>query len=171
MKYKLSKSKLTGFTLIEIMVTIVILSVSLLGLSKMQLTSLRYNQDAYQRSLATQLAYDMTNRMRANVSAAKLGAYDLPSGIQNLACLSVTGCLSPQMAAHDVYEWLSPLSPTSVVNQLPNASAITCLDSSPEDGVSSSPACDGVGSQYAIKIWWSNDAGLTKERFVTSVQI
>lgn len=169
--YNAIKHQVSGFTLIEIMVSIVIMSIGLLGLSKLQLTSLRYNQNAYQRSIATQLAYDMANRMRSNTSAVALGAYHLPTSAENTACLTTTGCTPIEMAGHDVYEWLSASSSTSVANQLPDSSATICLDSTPEDGVAATPACDGLGSQYAIKIWWSNDAGVTTFRFVTSVQI
>ncbi|MEE9346267.1 MAG: type IV pilus modification protein PilV [Methylococcales bacterium] len=169
--YKFDKFQSSGFTLVEIMVTLVIVSIGMLGLSKLQLTSLRYNQNAYQRSIATQLAYDMTNRMRANASVVNSGAYHSPTAAQKTACLSTAGCSPTEMAAHDVYEWLSTASPTSVVNQLPDSSATVCLDSTPEDGVAATPACDGLGSQHAIKIWWSNDAGVTTFRFVTSVQI
>ncbi len=169
--YNQRKSQLSGFTLIEIMVSIVIISIGMLGLSKLQLTSLRYNQNAYQRSIATQLAYDMANRMRSNSSAVVLGAYNLPTPVQNTACLTTTGCTSAEMAGHDAYEWLSVLNPASITNQLPDSSATICLDSTPDDGIAATPACDGLGSQYAIKIWWSNDAGVTTFRFVTSVQI
>lgn len=160
-----------GFTLIEIMVSIVLMSIGLLGLSKLQMTSLKYNQNAYQRSIATQLAYDISNRMRANKQGVELGAYNLPTAQQKTACLTVTGCTSAEMAGHDVYEWLSASNPGSVVNQLPDSSATVCIDSTPEDGDSANPACDGLGSQHAIKIWWSDDAGVTTHRFVTSVQI
>jgi type IV pilus assembly protein PilV len=169
--YKLNKSRNSGFTLVEIMVTLVIISIGMLGLSKLQLTSLRYNQNAYQRSIATQLAYDLANRMRANAIAIDSGAYNSPTATQKAACLTTVGCTPTEMAGHDMYEWLSASSPTSVVSQLPDSSATVCLDSTPEDGVAGTPACDGLGSQHAIKIWWSNDAGVTTFRFVTSVQI
>ena len=169
--YKLNRSRISGFTLVEIMVTLVIVSIGMLGLSKLQLTSLRYNQNAYQRSIATQLAYDMANRMRANATAIDSGAYNSPTATQTAACLTTAGCNATEMAGHDVYEWLSASSPTSVINQLPDSSATVCLDSTPEDGDTADSACDGLGSQHAIKIWWSNDAGVTTFSFVTSVQI
>ncbi len=168
---KAIKHKMSGFTLIEIMISIVIISIGMLGLSKMQLTSLRYNQNAYQRSIATQLAYDIGNRMRTNASAVTSGAYNSPSAVQDADCLTAAGCTPAEMAGHDIYEWLSTSNPTSVVNQLPDSSATVCLDSTPEDGVAATPACDGLGSQHAVKIWWSNDAGVTTFRFVTSIQI
>lgn len=53
-------------TLIEVLVTLVIISVGLLGVAALQLTTVRNNQDAYVRSQAAMLASDMLDRMRAN---------------------------------------------------------------------------------------------------------
>ncbi len=53
-------------TLIEVLVTLVIISVGLLGVAALQITTVRNNQDAYVRSQAAMLAGDMLDRMRAN---------------------------------------------------------------------------------------------------------
>jgi type IV pilus assembly protein PilV len=55
-----------GFTLIEVMVSMVIMSVGLLGIFAMQSRALMDNQDAYLRTQAIALAYDMGDRIRAN---------------------------------------------------------------------------------------------------------
>lgn len=57
--------KQTGFTLIEILVTVIVLSIGLLGLAGLQATSFKFNSTAYQRSQATSLAYDIADRIRA----------------------------------------------------------------------------------------------------------
>ena len=66
-------NKNAGFTLIEVLIAMLVLAVSLLGLAGLQATSLRNNQSAYNRSQATQLAYDLADRMRAN--AAGISTY------------------------------------------------------------------------------------------------
>jgi type IV pilus assembly protein PilV len=53
-------------TLIEVLVTLVIISVGLLGIAALQLTTVRNNFDAFVRSQAAVLASDMLDRMRAN---------------------------------------------------------------------------------------------------------
>lgn len=53
-------------TLIEVLVTLVIMSVGLLGVAALQLTTVRNNYDAFVRSQAAVLASDMLDRMRAN---------------------------------------------------------------------------------------------------------
>lgn len=80
-----------GFTLIEVLVSLVVLSMGLLGVAALQLTSLRNNTSAAQRSQATFLAYDIADRMRANVNAARELAYvvsfdsDTPAGENAIA--------------------------------------------------------------------------------------
>ena len=62
-----------GFTLLEVMVALVVLSVGLLGLAALQTATVRFNQNAYLRSQATNFAYDLADRMRANREAAIAG--------------------------------------------------------------------------------------------------
>ena len=44
---------------------------------------------------------------------------------------------------------------------LPGGYGLTCLDSTPNDGTwdgsSVVDACDGLGTTYAIKVWWLDD--------------
>lgn len=55
-----------GAGLIEVMVTVLILSTSLLGLAALQNRSLQYNHSAYLRSQANIFAYDLLDRVRIN---------------------------------------------------------------------------------------------------------
>lgn len=70
-------SRQRGVTLIEILVTVVIVSVGLLGIAALQLTSLRNSFDSNSRSKATWFAHDIADRMRANARNARAGAYDI----------------------------------------------------------------------------------------------
>ncbi len=69
-----------GFTLVEALVALLVLSIGLLGVAAMQLSSLRANSGAFQRSQATFLAQDLADRMRANRTAALAQAYDFTFG-------------------------------------------------------------------------------------------
>jgi len=55
-----------GVTLLEVLVSIVVLSVGLLGYAGLQTLSLKNNNSAYQRSQATLLTSDIVDRMRAD---------------------------------------------------------------------------------------------------------
>ncbi len=157
-----------GFTLLEILIAVVVLSVGLLGLAALQNTGTRVNHSAQLRSLATQLAYDMLDRMRANQAGVRAGYYHLPSAASN-GCYSGTNCTPAQLAAEDIAQWRRDLA-----GALPDGQGVVCRDSTPDDGSGAgSPACDGSGTLYAVKIWWtdeydkSNGNAVTK-RFVTS---
>jgi type IV pilus assembly protein PilV len=62
----LGTNKYSGFTLLEVMVALLVLSIGLLGLAMLQATNLQFNTDAYTRTQATLFAYDIIDRMRAN---------------------------------------------------------------------------------------------------------
>ncbi|WP_336368338.1 type IV pilus modification protein PilV [Marinobacter sp. C2H3] len=100
-----------GFTLIEILVTMFILAVGLLGLAGLLFEGMRNNQGAYLRTQATILAYDMADRMRANRAEALNGSYgdfstaDLTS-LSVPSCASAsTGCTAADQVSVDQIEW------------------------------------------------------------------
>ena len=64
-----------GVSLVEVMVTIVILSIGLLGLAGLQANGLRASQSAFYRAQAAQFALDMTDRIRANALPATASTY------------------------------------------------------------------------------------------------
>lgn len=66
-----------GFTLVEVLVALVVLALGLLGLALLQTTGMRYTTNSYSRTQATYLAYDLAERMRANVPAFQAGTYDV----------------------------------------------------------------------------------------------
>ena len=159
----------SGFTLIEVLIAVVILAGGLLGLAALQAASLKNNQSAYNRSQATQLAYDLADRVRANVAGVGTYTTILPSAATVQAdCTSVsTTCTAADMATNDLKEW------DTALKTLPGGEGIVCFDStvSPSDGTSAAtPACDGAGTTYAIKIWW-NDGGASKQLFVVSFSL
>ncbi|HEX9877846.1 MAG TPA: type IV pilus modification protein PilV [Gammaproteobacteria bacterium] len=65
-----------GVTLVEVMVSLVILSVGLLGLAGLQTRSLQFNTSAYYRTQATALAYSLADRTRANRQGALNNLYN-----------------------------------------------------------------------------------------------
>jgi type IV pilus assembly protein PilV len=66
MSMKNSKRGARGFTLLEVLVALTILSIGLLGIAGLMMVSLKNNQSAVYRSQAAWLAYDIVDRMRAN---------------------------------------------------------------------------------------------------------
>ena len=93
------KSRAHGFTLIESLIALAVLSVGLLGAAVMLLESLRTQSDSLRWAAAANLLRDMADRIRANSGAgASYGAQ--PSGAAD-ACDS-SGCNVSQLAAADL---------------------------------------------------------------------
>lgn len=62
MNLKLQK----GVTLLEVMIALVVFSIGLLGLAALQANTLKQNHSAWMRTTASNLSYDIVDRMRAN---------------------------------------------------------------------------------------------------------
>lgn len=108
------KSKQPGFTLLEVLITLVILSIGLLGLAGLQAVGLSQNHSAYHRSQATQAAYSIADQMRANqaASANYLTGFMLPSAATVQAGCTAGGCSAAQMAENDLFEWNETMTNT-----------------------------------------------------------
>jgi type IV pilus assembly protein PilV len=65
-----------GFSLVEVLVALLVLAIGLLGLAALQAQGLRFNHDAFVRTQATNLAYDIVDRMRVNNT--NVAAYTTP---------------------------------------------------------------------------------------------
>jgi type IV pilus assembly protein PilV len=104
-----------GFTLVEAMVALVVLSVGMIGVAALHGQSLSAARSAYFRSIAVTLTADMADRIRGNrlAGAAYAGA------ATNHRCDPSTGggidCTPAEMAAHDLYLWNA-----TVQRSLPN---------------------------------------------------
>jgi type IV pilus assembly protein PilV len=119
----------SGFGLIEVLVSVLILAVGLLGLAGLQAQSLRFNNDSFFRSQATLLAMDLADRMRANRDVIE----QTPSAYSFSATQSVpasypqcdsTECTPAQLAQYDFATWK-----TRALEVLPGVNASVDLES------------------------------------------
>lgn len=115
-----------GFTLLEVLIAVVVLSIGLLGLAGLQTTGLRNNQDAYARTVAATLANDMADRIRANMAGFEAGDYNNTSEAHSY-CETVSGCSPDEMAEHDTFMWNQALAalPNGQGNVATNARIVT----------------------------------------------
>lgn len=100
--YPVNTGRQSGFTLLEVLVAMVVLSIGLLGLAGLMASSMRNNQSAYQRTQATWLAYDVLDRMRANRAVALTERYDIP--------LATALSNSAGLAKQDIDDWKATLA-------------------------------------------------------------
>lgn len=148
-----------GFTLIEVLVAIVVLSIGLLGMAKLQVSSRQYEMESYQRAQAVILLQDMVNRLNANRSAASCYAIttDNTAGSPWLgtgysgppAC--TTGTTAQQTrAVNDMTEW----------NTLLNGQSETITSGGSTSNVGAmigARGCvyyDSVNDQYIVTVAW-----------------
>ena len=160
------KKSQVGFTLIEILVSVVVAAIGLLGVARLQMATLQNNNSSQHRSIAIQLASDLLERMRSNQDGVNLSFYNLPvttraDALYNTpvpACTTPAGCTSAQRASQDAADAMRQAR-----NLLPGGAVIVCIDSGSSgavplyNGVAMTPQCDGVGTTHAIKVFWLDD--------------
>jgi len=116
----------SGVTLIEALVTLLVLAVGALGIASMQLAGLKYTSGSYARTQAVILADDMANRLKANRNFALNFNNGLPAGPSPYAvintfnaptpagvnCLgnSTQTCTPQQLANYDIVTWRNELA-------------------------------------------------------------
>lgn len=157
------KKSAVGFTLLEVLVAVLVLSFGLLGIAGLLLATVQNNTIAAQRTTATLLAQDMADRIRGNVNASKQIKGNVTQAVFYLDTVgSSRDCYSPapngncatrqDVAERDMAEWVAQIR-----NSLPAGEGIVCKDSTPDDGSSfTASGCDGPASEspWVIKIFW-----------------
>lgn len=160
-----SRGRNTGFSLVEVLVSIVVLSFGLLGMVGMQAASLQSNREARVQSSAVLMARELAETIRGNKTEGVklspdnpyLGSFSSPmSAITPSYCLDVatstTACTAnADIANAEMTEWL-----TRVDAELPGARVAICFDSAPFDS-SGLPrwACTDTGGVIVIKVGWT----------------
>ena len=69
--------KISGFTLVEFLVALLIFAIGILSLTALQLRVLRGDISAHNYAQAIQVAYSMMDRLRSNRNAALAGSYNI----------------------------------------------------------------------------------------------
>lgn len=132
-----------GITLIEVMVSVLILSVGLLGYVSLQAQSIKSNKSAYYRSQANILAQDISERMRTNRFDAERGLYD----INDEAVGECTNMLSDNQSIvkKDILDWKN---------------MVACLISDADTTrVSIQRENHDAGNTVVIKVTWDDTYG------------
>jgi type IV pilus modification protein PilV len=111
-----------GFTLVEVLVAVVILSVGLLGLAGMQITGLRSVNNASSYTQATLAVNDIIERIRTNPVAVENNAFLDIDSATNIHCgtlpnpycseyhdgsniVAAQSCTAAEMASFDINIW------------------------------------------------------------------
>lgn len=98
--------KQQGFSLLEILITILIVSFGLLGMAALIISGARSNNIAHYRLVASKQTEDIADRMRANRAGLIAGAYDDLAATTPNSGDCVTGdCSETQIATYDHAQW------------------------------------------------------------------
>ncbi len=93
-----------GFSLLEVLIALLILSIGLLGIAGLQVFSLKYNHQSYERTQATVMIYDILDRMRANPNGLASYAATPPTSL-SVDCAAASCSDENDLAAYDLFMW------------------------------------------------------------------
>ena len=124
-----------GFSLIEVLIALIILSVGMLGIAGLYVQSMQAGRTSMFRHNAVTIAGDIADRIRANPAAGT--AYAAAAGADNNCVNGGINCSPAQMAAHDISLWQEQAD-----DSLPNGTVTVTHDG------------DLVLPSYEIKVGW-----------------
>ncbi len=141
-----------GFNLVEAMVSLVVISVGMIGIAALYGQGLGAGRTAMDRTVAVNLAADMADRIRVNRTA---GAAYADEAAADLDCGpgAADPCTPAQMAAYDLSVWQEQL-----VGQLPNGAGTVAFDDT-----TSPPS-------FTISVTWQ-ETGLGEARYDSVIQV
>lgn len=159
-----SATKQLGISLIEVLVSTVIIAIALLGMIRLQMTSLQANQHAYSISQASLLGYDILERISANKSVPSSQYFNLAASSENCEVYNTTdpkpNCSASQLATDDIFNWQR-----DIARLLPRGNGLVCRSDLQGD-VPGTPHCEANDSSnpIVVYIWWhdKNENALTQ---------
>ena len=152
-----------GIGLVEILITLVLISIGFLAGARMQVEGMRFSQSSYHRSQAYFMASDIIDRMRANLAGVNAGAYDnidTNSPVNNPQC-NVNSCTATQLAQHDIFEWRNYLFPeNNSIPVLPSSDSVPAIGRIIARG----------NSEFTVHIEWFNGDDVDQVDFAFMAQ-
>lgn len=94
-----------GVGMLEILISILVLAIGLLGLAALQSVGLKYNYQSLQRTQAVMLTYDLTDKMRSNADGTYLINFGVDPGTPAAGTCQLVDCDKVQMANYDMAMW------------------------------------------------------------------
>lgn len=163
-----------GFSLVEVLISIIILSIGLLGMVALQAAALQGNRSARVQSVAVTLARELADMLRGNKDVAIQKAFASNPYLGDFSAKplvprTTSNCLKPgnscpfnplmpidgqtEVAAAQMTDWLA-----RVDESLPGARVVVCFDDTPFDPSTGLPqwgCTPSVDATMMIKIGWT----------------
>ena len=138
LKSRTVRRRVSGFTLIEVLIALIIMSIGMLGIAGLYVHSMQAGRTSLLRHHAITMAGDIADRIRANPRA---GVAYAAGGANNNCVDGGIDCTPPQMAANDIFLW-----DLQAADMLPNG-AIAVNFANPNPGV--------TPPNYQITVSWT----------------
>lgn len=145
-----------GFSMIEVLIALVVLTIGLLAIARLQLGLLASNNGSFLRGQAAIVANDLVDRIHANKDPSSVDAYLLPNPAvpptnPGFDCRTTACATSTAMTQSDLYQWYTqaqksmPSLKAKVVNAgIPPVKTITVMWNEPDQPASAvGTTCDG----------------------------
>lgn len=167
------RSRHSGFSLVEVLVSIMILSFGVLGSVGMQAAAMRSNKEVRLQALAGSLSRELAEKMRGNNLVAigttavanpyLLGVTllkDTTVTVPAVNCFTANCTTGAAIAAWDIYDWQ-----LRVKDALPSARVLICMDETPFTAAGLPEwDCSNTGNVAVLKLAWNraNEKGETQ---------
>ncbi len=158
-----------GASMIEVLVSIVIFSIGLLGAAGLQLASMRTNQYASNASIAVNAAREYSEIVQLTLPSTSMTfAFDstsAPSAPTSCIGLGVAACTDQQSFLYAQYDWWKRIE-----SSFPGGKVVVCQDSLNRDSSGQLEwACDSGASRWVAKFSWiSKETSTTGETFTAN---
>lgn len=169
----LTKRPATGFSLLEVLVSIIVLSIGLLGAVGMLMTSVRSTTESGSFTSAVNLVRELSEKARINKDVSSRngeanlyvlgdlkGNDALPSRLRDVSCVGVSAdCNQADLASWDLYQWIGRVRTT-----LPHARIAVCFDDKlVGDDREYTWDCTRAGRNLVVKLGWTPHMGRADE--------
>lgn len=145
----LSVKQSGGFTLIEVLVAMLVLAIGLMGVAGLQVLGVQGNASALHKNIASQFAYDLADRARANPSGNYVIAYESAPPSATNCTLSSANCSPSVMASFDLAQWKCSLGSFSTHANCANIMPAVNMGLPMGDG-----SVSRSGDLYTVQIRW-----------------
>jgi type IV pilus assembly protein PilV len=152
--HKKLNQRQAGFSLVEVLITLVIMSVGMLGIAGLYVQSMQAGRTSMFRHHAVTLAGDVADRIRANPTADI--AYTAPVGADNGCVMGGVDCSPAQMAANDILLWKD-----QAANTIPGGDVLIVL--APENGL--------IPPTYQITVSWTEPGQVPAPSYTITVPV
>ena len=148
-----------GFTQVEVLVSVLVLAIGILGMGTLQLTSLQNSTNSVLRTQAVYLSYEILDRIRANsataIAALKTSGVGLGAPTATESCIGAN-CTAAKLLAFDIIEWKCALGKYAEEDVCKDLHATSGSLMNLDSGL---PSGDGsisinASNEYTITIQW-----------------